>query len=285
MEENMNKITLFVSGLILLAVIIVTGMIIISSMGEGVTSIVTFSSSESILTDNGTATTLSENPTSLTATTYNNSWLSFDGVNDQLGGLDIGLIDWGKNLSLSLWLNSSEQGGYSIYEPFITGISPENANSGTALLLELIPEGNLTWDLGSSCGSDVVFNYTEVNNSQWQHLFLTFNKKNSTNADFYLYVNGELNSNITTLWDGGCASGYDFWLAGRGTSSENDYFRSEIDEVRLYNNYLNNQEVLEIYNSGRIANSSLPTDGLILWLPLNEGSGTDVHTFNQSDFT
>ena len=57
------------------------------------------------------------------------------------------------------------------------------------------------------------------------------------------------------------------------------------DEIRWYNRSLSQSEITQIYNSGRKANSSLPTTGLVLWLPLNEGTGTDVHSFNQSDFT
>ena len=67
-------------------------------------------------------------------------------------------------------------------------------------------------------------------------------------------------------------------------SSTNTFFGYG-DEVRAYNRTLTDVEISEIYASGRTPNSSLPTTGLVLWLPLNENSGTTVHSLNQSDFT
>ena len=56
-----------------------------------------------------------------------------------------------------------------------------------------------------------------------------------------------------------------------------DYFNGGIDEVRIYNRSLSSLEVSEIYNSGRIANSSLPSNGLVLWYAFDENSDTTVH--------
>jgi hypothetical protein len=43
-----------------------------------------------------------------------------------------------------------------------------------------------------------------------------------------------------------------------------------MDEVRMYNRTISQDEINQIYNSGRIANSSLNSTGLVLWLKANE---------------
>jgi len=55
------------------------------------------------------------------------------------------------------------------------------------------------------------------------------------------------------------------------------YFNGSIDEVRIYNKTLNITEVENIYSAKRAyTNQTISSDGLILWLPINEKSGTDV---------
>ncbi|MEK6818854.1 MAG: LamG domain-containing protein, partial [Nanoarchaeota archaeon] len=51
-------------------------------------------------------------------------------------------------------------------------------------------------------------------------------------------------------------------------------FKGNIDEVRIYNRALSSNELLEINNSGRRANSSLTSNGLYSWYRLDKGQGS-----------
>jgi len=64
-----------------------------------------------------------------------------------------------------------------------------------------------------------------------------------------------------------------------------EIINGSIDEIRLYNRTLSDTEVLNLNNSGRTPNSSLPTNGLMLWLPFNENVGSDVHSINLTNTT
>ena len=61
------------------------------------------------------------------------------------------------------------------------------------------------------------------------------------------------------------------------SSTPNAFFNGSIDELRVYNQTLIQSQISEIYNSGRIANSSLPSDGLVLWYSFDEGTGTTIY--------
>ncbi|MEI6731757.1 MAG: LamG domain-containing protein, partial [archaeon] len=54
------------------------------------------------------------------------------------------------------------------------------------------------------------------------------------------------------------------------------YFNGSIDEVRIYNRSLTTTEITQIYRSGLVSNSNLPSSGLVAWYDFNEGSGTTL---------
>ena len=100
-------------GLIIVTLVLILGVgLVITQKLENTTAVDT-TTSETILADNGTSTTLNEVPTSLSATAINNSWLSFDGVNDIIIiPYNITISIWFKNSTSSVWthlVNSSTQ--------------------------------------------------------------------------------------------------------------------------------------------------------------------------------
>ena len=60
-----------------------------------------------------------------------------------------------------------------------------------------------------------------------------------------------------------------------GSSYDSD-FNGLIDEVRIYNISLNQANISEIFNSGRVANSSLTSTGLVGWWKFDEGVGVSA---------
>lgn len=62
-----------------------------------------------------------------------------------------------------------------------------------------------------------------------------------------------------------------------GDGDVNRHINGFLDEVRIYNRSLEESEITEIYNSGRYKNLSLPSDGLVLYMPFEETNGTTIY--------
>jgi len=242
---------------------------------------------QTILADNGTTTTLAYTPSTWTsATVKNQTWLSFDGVNDEIDLTDsinnnpsktcFSLGYGGGNHTFSIWLNSSE-----------TINNPNNAIISNYQQGFYISHYNgkffvaVTNGTSSSYKTNNVTSSVDINDSIW-HL-LTFTYNNNSNGNMTIYIDGNFDGSKATYGQPISDCFDELYLSAQfGTA---DFSKSYLDEFRYYNRTLSSTEIFEIYASGRVANSSLPTTGLVLWLPLNENSGIDVHSFNQSDFT
>ncbi len=201
------------------------------------------------------------------ATYKNRTWLEFDGVatNDiDVDGLSPSA--YGTNYTMSIWFN-------------VTG-------SDTAVLMGSnlnfrtfgIHEGSLRLrQLNDSIGETIMTSSVLVNDSAWHHGVATYN---AYDGNITLYLDGVVvNSSLIGVRE--AASGNsNFQIGGAGTSvglSAGSY----IDEVRLYygtNPILSQSEIVEINNSGRFPNESLPTTGLLMWFSFDEDSGTTAFT-------
>ena len=190
--------------------------------------------------------------------TYNNSWLSFDGVNDYVRNED-GITIVG-NQTVSLWIKPYESGRNQ--QIFMNSPASESRfcvslKSG----LEVVG--------GFYNGSDTIAkkSSTPITLNTWNHIVYNFDGGTIGT----MYLNGVLQSGSETV---GTSTG-GMIIGARGTTA--DYFNGIIDEVRIYNKSLSQSEITEIYSSGRIANSSLTSDGLVLWYSFNEASGTTLY--------
>jgi len=218
---------------------------------------------------NTTLTPTGEGITSLTATAKNQTWLSFDGVNDGLNILRTMETTEINNFTLSIWINTSDNSKGILYEltSSFNGYIYNGLINITSRNQTLIPVQE--------------FQHTSlINDSQWHNIIIS-QHRNNTSINSSIFVDNCINSSVlqSNFPRFGSFSDVDFFGSSNG--------RPELfgDEIRWYNRSLTQSEITQIYNSGRVANSSLPTTGLVLWLPLNEGTGTDVHSLNQGDFT
>jgi len=275
MPKEVKNVLIFVIGISLVCLTILILIVFFSQLTNNLGfEQVTFSSSETILSDNGTATTLSEeillaSTDSITATTYNNSWLYCDGYND---GIDeIPSPSGNSNYSWSAWINADSIRTSADNYVLFGGASQRN--------LKLKYEsGILEYTVSNSSGfKNVLTTQNPINDSTWHQIGASIN---GTGGTMKLYLDGVLKN--STILSGVPNS----QLSIIDICNDNGLgYKGNVDEVRIYNIQVEDSIMLEIYNSGIIANSSLPTDGLTFWLPLNEGSGTDVHTFNETDLT
>jgi len=270
---------------IFLVVIAVTLILVSFQLKEtGITSNdITLTPSDTFLSDNGTSNTLTQTPSTWTsATTLNNSWLSFDGVNDVLSLSNSGAeFNYDMNFSGWVWVNisSSDMNGDIIQKGDLIVSSSETwhlSNSAT---------DNLTWYDGTSPYCKAV---SSKNLSSLGWVFVGFQIERYSNGSFInvtLYLDGNVIGyndtclNVTTGFDPD-DNNEPLWIG----DGRDQHPKTYIDELRIYNRTLTSAEILELNASGRVANSSLSSTGLVLWLPLNENSGADIHSLNQSDF-
>lgn len=256
------------------------GIIMLVNLDDQIENItVTTNIQTSLFDDNSSTLSLSTTPDSLTATTKNNSWLSFDGVNDQLilgenlhfnGENQLTVLSWIKfNASSNTALSRKVIFGPDSYR---FGLFMGNGTTGTNNRTCYLVADGITKSKASVCST------SDIEEDKWYHIAGTYN---GTTMMFFL--NGVLNNSIVndSLSYTGTPGGI---YIGKYISGGYEY-NGKIDDLRYYNRSMNAAEILEIYSSGRNANYSLPSDSLRIWLPLNEGVGTDVHTFNESDLT
>ena len=90
-----------------------------------------------------------------------------------------------------------------------------------------------------------------------------------------MYIDGTLNNsvNIVNVESNG-------EILNISTNSLEESFSGYIDEVRIYNITLNDTAAMEIFSSGILANTSLDSVNLMLWLQMEEGTGTTLYSLN-----
>jgi len=260
---DFDKIKIYVFGVSLVIIISVLFIALFSINLEENTSVNLDSistSSDSVYTA-PTTLTAEQGITSSEVKAYNQTWLDFDGVNDKISLPDLlYTLNVSNNFSVSGWfkINSDSDG-------FILSSSSSFHNRITITAQnDIIKFGTYNGSTYSPTSSDFISADT------WIYL-TAIHYSNMTNI---LYLNNILQSGINGSSNPG--SSYNSYI-GSSTDGSSGFFNGSIDEVRIYNKELTLTEVQEIYNSSRQANSSLPSDGLVLWYSFDENNGTIVH--------
>jgi len=104
----------------------------------------------------------------------------------------------------------------------------------------------------------------------WIHVVGVYNS-----TDIILYINGIQNN--TNTQTGNVTNGTALPLLANSGDSGDKFLEGSLDEIRIYNRSLSSAEITEIFNSGRSANASLPSNELALWYSMNEGELNIVH--------
>lgn len=115
-----------------------------------------------------------------------------------------------------------------------------------------------------------------LSNNTWFNLCGTYNS-----SGLYVYKNGVL---LNTTQTNECKYKIDITSNIRvGTyydASSGRTLNGSADELRVYNRSLYVNELLDIFNSGRTANSSLNSTRLVIWKRYDEGSKTTSYDFS-----
>ncbi len=252
----MEKIPSIILSILVVGLIIVIGIFMVGSMGNDLFSDdLVNSSSENILTNY--SETLLQTPTTSSATTPKNSWLEFDGVNDYVN-TSSEIFSSSEGFTLSIWVK-------------IDSLSSEEEVFSQGWNNRLFSVDDKTFSCIFQNGSTLVINSDSFYFPKvWNHFVCSIN---TTNA--MIYGNGILDVTPVSV-TGTYTQTEDIIKIGSRTDG-GTFFNGAIDEVRIYNQSLTQSQITEIYNSGRIANSSLPSENLVLWYSFEEASGTTIY--------
>ncbi len=187
------------------------------------------------------------------------SVLSFDGVNDYVNAGNANSLNITNTITLEAWVKPSGWG--SSQYPRIVDKKGEGS-PGYAFMLYSGNSGLvLNCDAqGFSSNSNV------ITLNQWQHIAVT---ANGTHIRFY--VNGiSAGTNASSALPN--ATALNLWIGDRSGSTGSRSFNGAIDEVRIYNRALTENEIKNLYN-GTYVNRSC----LVLEINMNEEQGTTTY--------
>lgn len=151
----------------------------------------------------------------------------------------------------------------SLHEAFNLQSSTDSDQDGLYMALmnnQVVAGYNGEFKLGSA---------PTLTNDYWHHFVLTWEKPSATNQNLKLYVDGELQESV--LFDSAISADFDQLQIGGNQGETRDYLDGNIDELRVYNQALSSEDIVEIYNgswgdSAKINTVSDPAEGTIEFL-------------------
>lgn len=197
-------------------------------------------------------------------TTTNQSYMSFDGINDYIhtskNVTDLGV---NQNLTISIWLNIE-----GLHDGWI--VSDRSGNNFFSIDLRDSENKLYVRSRNGTSWHNSFIADTSIKIYDWLHLVGVYNGTHTS-----IWINGTHQHSIA--YYGSIFSSKNLTIGARPDSVSTEPFKGLVDEIRIYNTSLTSSQITEIYNSGRIPNSSLPNDGLVLWYHFNENNGTVVN--------
>jgi hypothetical protein len=165
-----------------------------------------------------------------------------------------------------LWINAIDLNGGKV--PFCYG---GNGCSTSSHLMILNQSNNSAYRVVGHCNqSPIYYTYTSQPLNTWKHWVITIE-----GATQKLYIDGELkqteNNYSGSAYVEGRSAIIGGLLAGDGNTVYVDptagYFKGKIDDIRIYNHAISDQEVLALYNDSTTYTPPTLEDGLIAFYP------------------
>jgi len=185
-----------------------------------------------------------------------NTYGEFDGDGDYVDCGALSSMQSYSNYAVSFWIYINNIEGAFDY---VFQLKDNSGNTGNSIWM--YPDGDVGCcePVGGE-GYDV-WNINSVTTGSWHHVvFMSQEENNGT-----VYVDGLNKGNMTNL-----ETRFPFNDVIFGGSNRSIDFNGSIDEVRIYNRSLTASEILEINQSGRIANNSINSTGLVGYWDFDE---------------
>ena len=164
--------------------------------------------------------------------------LRFDKSNDYVNVSDADSLSF-QDFTLSAWVKSDSLVGHN----FILGKGVDDANE--EYVLAIISDGGIYIDWGAGAA----YNQTlagKVDLNKWYHVAAVY--RNSTNRA-KIYLNGTVVNDVSASATGDQITRTSADLFIGGARNGNSLFNGSIDDVRIYNRVLSDEEVSRLYNS------------------------------------
>ena len=145
--------------------------------------------------------------------------------------------------TLAFWLRTTQSGSSTAYQsPGITGV--EEAGGTDDIFWGWIDgSGRIGISVANDFDSAQKSN-TAINDGTWHHVVLT---RDASGGETRVYVDGTLESTGSTP-TGTIGNAFDSIGRIEDTGGSHEYFRGDIDEVRIYDRVLDESEVQTVYN-------------------------------------
>lgn len=154
----------------------------------------------------------------------------FNGSGDYIHTAD---ISYDKTHTVSVWIRSQDV----VDNRYIAGDFNNVDDTGSQLFQN---SEAVKWLIKDGTGTNQVIT-SPIQNNTWYHVVGTYNGSESR-----LYVNGTLVASATFS---GYSQSTDELVIGRRANADNNYFDGTIDDLRVYNQTLNENEVSQLYNA------------------------------------
>nr|MDJ0799559.1 lectin-like protein [Calothrix sp. MO_167.B12] len=179
--------------------------------------------------------------------------LSFDGSNDRVVVSDAPELDITDQITLAAWINVDN---FNDWQGIIT-----KGTSDIPYAMDLRADGSLSftanYSISGGVGSGEWLSNTKLTTNQWHHVAITYD-----GDAIRFYIDGQLDSNVVSTDITFATTTQDLVVGADLTGS---HFDGEIDDARVYNRALNNEEITELTQyQGSAVNSTIP-DGAITY--------------------
>ncbi len=170
----------------------------------------------------------------------------FDGVDDYLNFGDINNMDRVSQLSISVWFKADDISDMGTDYRVVVGKN-NGDTSRTAIHIRYTKE--LYFEVGNGINSYAYTSAGTISTGTWYHAVLVFNGSASQNVRLKGYLNSlplsfdhySGNFPVTTAANSA--------FLGLGYDNQKDHFEGIIDEVRIYDRVLSEDEIKDLYNN------------------------------------
>ncbi len=187
--------------------------------------------------------------------------LSFDGGTDEYVNAGHGSsLEFTGDITISAWINPSFLADYDMF------IGKYTSSTDTGYDIGVMSNGSLTPIFRDGSHVEQFSTVGLIQTGVWQHIVVT---QQASDCSVRIYRNGVRDSVLTSQPCFDDASGYDLSIGSRN-NSVNNHFPGSVDEVRLYNRILSQDEIMDLYQLGatklNVSQNTKQTSGLIgLW--------------------
>jgi len=184
--------------------------------------------------------------------------LSFDGVDDNLRVEDSPSLDISGSLTITMWLNVRK-----ILTSWAMLLSKDTWGTSNYQVI-VDTEHDMNFGIGDGTNTYTLRTHISLLNKGWTFITCRYNKDTGV-MDIWYNDEKKAEKNIGSITPN--VNNYPLIIGGQGSR----WYHGLIDEVRIYNRALTQEEIIQLYNGGHI------WKGLVLWLKFDEGTGTTAY--------